>query len=147
MNAVHFHLIIEYMYKETIIKDVCKHHQWQQQGQHWNMSITIYLYKLIIPDLTKNTWYDDFCLYFLVSVWETSTKPGCNRCFFASKYGVALSFCVTRTSGRNEVNAFKNVLFFWTKLCLFFLKIDDNLLNVNCYLPAKLREVQWNMLI
>lgn len=147
MNAVHFHLIIEYMYKETIIKDVCKHHQWQQQGQHWNMSITIYLYKLIIPDLTKNTWYDDFCLYFLVSVWETSTKPGCNRCFFASKYGVALSFCVARTSGRNEVNAFKNVLFFWTKLCLFFLKIDDNILNVNCYLPAKLREVQWNMLI
>lgn len=106
-----------------------------------------YIYKLIIPDLTKNTWYDDPCLYFLVLVWETSTKPGCNRCFFASKYGVALSFCVARTSGRNEVNAFKNVLFFWTKLCLFFLKIDDNLLNVNCYLPAKLREVQRNMLI
>lgn len=106
-----------------------------------------YIYKLIIPDLTKNTWYDDPCLYFLVSVWETSTKPGCNRCFFASKYGVALSFCVTRTSGRNEVNAFKNVLFFWTKLCLFFLKIDDNLLNDNCYLPAKLREVKRNMLI
>lgn len=41
------------MYKETITKVVCKHHQWQQQGQHWNMSITIYLYKLIIPDLTK----------------------------------------------------------------------------------------------
>lgn len=106
-----------------------------------------YIYKLIIPDLTKNTWYDDFCLYFLVSVWETSTKPGCNRCFFASKYGVALSFCVTRTSGRNEVNAFKKSFIFWTKLCLFFLKIDDNLLNVNCYLPTKLREVQWNMLI
>lgn len=82
---------------------------------------------------------------FLSQFRETSTKPGCNRCLFASKYGVALSLCVTRTSGRNEVNAFNNVLFFLTKLCLFFFKIDNNLLNVNCYLPAKLREVQWNM--
>lgn len=99
---------IEYINKETIKS--CLQASSMQQGQHWKMSIT----KLIIPDLTKNTWDDHFCLYFLVSVWDTSTKQGCNRCFFASKYGVhvALSLCVTRTSGRNEVNAFNNVSFF-----------------------------------
>lgn len=131
---------IEYINKETIKS--CLQASSMQQGQHWKMSIT----KLIIPDLTKNTWDDHFCLYFLVSVWDTSTKQGCNRCFFASKYGVhvALSLCVTRTSGRNEVNAFNNVSFFQTKLCLFFFKIY-NLLNVSCYLPANLREVRLNM--
>lgn len=97
-----------------------------------------YIYKLIILDLI---WYDDFCLYFFVLVWEILIKLGCNWCFFVSKYGVVFFFCVIRIFGRNEVNVFKNVLFFWMKLCLFFLKIDDNLLNVNCYLLVKLREV------
>lgn len=98
---------IEYINKETIKS--CLQASSMQQGQHWKMSIT-----KLIPDLTKNTWDDHFCLYFLVSVWDTSTKQGCNRCFVASKYGVhvAFSLCVTRTSGRNEVNAFNNVSFF-----------------------------------
>lgn len=135
-------IFINYINKETI-KSCLQASSMTTASQHWKMPIT----KLIIPDLTKKTWDDHFCLYFLVSVWDAWTKQGCNRCFFASKYGVhvALSLCVTRTSGRNEVNAFNNVSFLWTKLCLFFFKIYDNLLNVNCYLPPKLKEVRLNM--
>lgn len=81
-----------------------------------------YIYKLIILDLIKNIWYDDFCLYFFVLVWEILIKLGCNWCFFVSKYGVVFFFCMIRIFGRNEVNVFKKSFYFLNKSMFIFFE-------------------------
>lgn len=81
-----------------------------------------YIYKLIILDLIRNIWYDDFCLYFFVLVWEILIKLGCNWCFFVSKYGVVFFFCVIRIFGRNEVNVFKKSFIFLNEIMFIFFE-------------------------